>query len=593
MVEQNFGSIDLILFIGSLMIAIIVGIYHGYKDRNKQNLDNFFFGSKTISPVMLGASMAVTFISAIAYISVPVMIYYQGTKHFWAIMACLLPAVPCALFVLPVLYRVQPTNIYEIFELRYNLILKKLCVCVYIIQQVAWMAIGIQMTGSALSLITAFSVTWSTAITVFICSIYSILGGLKAIVWVDTIQSLIMVSGGITLFIYGLAQVGGLGEAMNNLDAAGLNNFLDFTPNFNETYSFWSYTFSISFAYMAYVCTNQSMTQRLQSCKNHSDAKKTLVYCMIFTAIVFCIGMMNGIPMFSYFKGCDPIKSGEIKFADQFVPLMVVKLFKNFPGFAGLFVSSIYSGMLSTVSSGTNSVSMIIYEVFIRPNVRQLNDRKEISISRIISLIVFLTIFVLAVVISKLGSVAYDMQVILDSMFNAPMNSILICGIVFPWISNKGGVIGFAIGIFLNAWITIGQKFWGKTYKDFSYEDTTTENCTNFVNATVVRNSTVDMTSDIQRPVLADTLYQIPIPYLGFIGFFTTMSCALFFSFLTGHQKAKEADASLFVPIVSSRKFPSSVIKFFRFGVPEFSGKCETEEVISLRRYEVKNEMKL
>ena len=60
-------------------------------------------------------------------------------------------------------------------------------------------------------------------------------------------------------------------------------------------------------------------------------------------------------------------------------------------------------------------------------------------------------------------------------------------------------MIGFAIGIFLNAWITIGQKVWGKTYKDFSYEGTTTENCTHFVNATVVRNSTVDMTSDTQR----------------------------------------------------------------------------------------------
>jgi len=329
--------------------------------------------------------MAVTLISAISYISVPVLIYSQGTKNFWFIISIsLIPAISCASFILPVLYRVQPSNIYEIFELRYNLILKKLCVCVYIIQQVTWMAIGIQMTGSALSLVTSFSVPWSTAITVFICSIYSTLGGLKAIVWVDTIQSLIMVSGGITLFSYGLAQVGGFGEAMNNLDEAGLNNFLDFTPNFNETYSFWSYTFSISFAYMFYVCTNQSMTQRLQSCKNHSDAKKTLIYCAIFSAIVLCVGMMNGIPIFSYFKGCDPIKSGEIKFADQLIPLMVVKLFKNLPGFAGLFVSSIYSGMLSTVSSGTNSVAMIIYEVFIRPNVKQINDKKEINISRMI-----------------------------------------------------------------------------------------------------------------------------------------------------------------------------------------------------------------
>ena len=51
--------------------------------------------------------------------------------------------------------------------------------------------------------------------------------------WVDTIQSLIMVSGGITLFSYGLAQVGGFSEAMNNLDEAGLNNFLEFVKLFS------------------------------------------------------------------------------------------------------------------------------------------------------------------------------------------------------------------------------------------------------------------------------------------------------------------------------------------------------------------------
>ena len=62
----------------------------------------------------------------------------------------------------------------------------------------------------------------------------------------------------------------------------------------------------------------------------------------------------------------------------------------------------------------------------------------------------------------------------------------------------KGGVIGFIIGIFLNAWITIGQKVWGKTYKDFKYESTT-ENCTTFMSTTVVQNNTIELAADIQR----------------------------------------------------------------------------------------------
>ena len=63
---------------------------------------------------MLGASMAVTYISAISFISIPVMVYYQGTKNFWNIASCLLPAIPCCLFVLPVLYKFEPSSVYEV-----------------------------------------------------------------------------------------------------------------------------------------------------------------------------------------------------------------------------------------------------------------------------------------------------------------------------------------------------------------------------------------------------------------------------------------------------------------------------------------------
>ena len=67
---------------------------------------------------------------------------------------------------------------------------------------------------------------------------------------------------------------------------------------------------------------------------------------VFLSSVINGLGLLNGIPMFLFYKGCDPIKSGEIDFADQMIPLMVVKLFKNLPGFSGLFVASIYSGML-------------------------------------------------------------------------------------------------------------------------------------------------------------------------------------------------------------------------------------------------------
>jgi len=576
MYENNFGVIDLILFIGSLLVAICVGVYHGYQDRKKQNLENFYFGGKQLSPVLLGTSMAVTYISAIAFISNPVMIYQQGTKILWALASCMLSAIPCAMFVIPLIFRLRLSNIFEYLEKRYNSAVKKLCVYVYIFQQVSWMSIGIQMTGSALSLVTPISINWSIAITVIICCIYTTLGGLRAIVWVDGIQSLIMLAGGLTLFIYATIQVGGFSSSVKALDEAGLNNIFNFNIDLRETYTFYSYVFGVSFAYIYYLCLNQSMTQRLQSCRNRADAKKTLMVFVFLSTALYGLGFITGFPMFSFYKGCDPIKSGEVEFRDQMVPLMVMKLFKNLPGFSGLFVSSIYSGMLSTVSSGTNSVAMTILEVFVRPNLKDMSDEKGIKISRALSVVLSIIIMILAIMVRKLGKVAYSMLIIINSTLNAPVSAIFLAGVMFPWITKKGGFLGLSVGIIFNAWVTIGQKTWGKTHKDNIFEGSI-ENCTIIKNTTILFNSTDYNTNEEERPFLADTLYQIPIPYLGFFGFFLTMICALIFSFIIGHQKAKDADSSLFLPILSSKKFPLCVRKFFMFGVSDYAKPPEEE----------------
>jgi len=278
--------------------------------------------------------------------------------------------------------------------------------------------------------------------------------------------------------------------------------------------------------------------------------------------------------MFSFFKGCDPVKSGEIISQDQMVPLMVMKLFKNLPGFSGIFVSSVYSGMLSTVSSGTNSVAMTILEVFVRPSLKEMSDKKGMNISRILTVLISVSIIILAILVGKLGSIAWHLLIVVDSVFNAPVIAIFIAGCIFPWVTKKGGIFGLLVGTIFNAWVTIGQLVVGRNYKELKFEGST-ENCTHISNLTSFVNISNQAVTSPNKPFLADTLYQIPIPYLGLIGFFNTMICAIIFSFLTGHQKAKDADSNLFFPLVTSKVFPDCVLNLFRFGVDQPSTKDE------------------
>ena len=77
-----------------------------------------------------------------------------------------------------------------------------------------------------------------------------------------------------------------------------------------------------------------------------------------------------GMVIYAYFARCDPIVMGRIKKTDEYFPFFVVNFLRDYPGVAGLHVSSVYAGSLSTVSSGINAMAMCTIEDFVKPYCR-------------------------------------------------------------------------------------------------------------------------------------------------------------------------------------------------------------------------------
>ena len=103
---------------------------------------------------------------------------------------------------------------------------------------------------------------------------------------------------------------------------------------------------------------NQAQVQRLLSTKNLKSAQMSL---WIQWPILMTLSLSTcyaGLTMYAYYKGCDPLKLKRIEKGDQLLPLFVMDTMGNYPGLSGLFISGIFSGSLSTVSSAINSLGM-------------------------------------------------------------------------------------------------------------------------------------------------------------------------------------------------------------------------------------------
>lgn len=93
----------------------------------------------------------------------------------------------------------------------------------------------------------------------------------------------------------------------------------------------------------------------------------------------------TGAVMYAYFEFCDPLDADLIEARDQAVPYMVIKLFKNTPGLAGLYVAAVYSGTLSTISSGINALSAVAVKDYILP-MKPSWERYNLKLSKILGI---------------------------------------------------------------------------------------------------------------------------------------------------------------------------------------------------------------
>ncbi|KAG7282796.1 hypothetical protein CRUP_012185 [Coryphaenoides rupestris] len=219
-------------------------------------------------------------------------------------------------------------------------------------------------------------------------------GGIKAVIWTDVFQIVVMLAGFLAIFIHGTVLAGGPARV---LEIAYNGSRL----NFNERYSFWSLSVGGSLVWLSMYGVNQAQVQRFISCRTEREAQWSLFVNQIGLCLVVGSAVTCGIVMFAYYINCDPLVSGKISTPDQYMPYFVLDIFENHPGFPGLFLACAYSGTLSTASTSINAMAAVTMEDLLKPRLHNLPDKKLLLISKglyvfqiVVMLAGFLAIFI-------------------------------------------------------------------------------------------------------------------------------------------------------------------------------------------------------
>ncbi|XP_022090137.1 sodium-coupled monocarboxylate transporter 1-like [Acanthaster planci] len=583
----NFGVWDYVVFGCMLLISLSIGIYYGCTGGKQRTTAEFLLADRSMNPIPVAMSMVASFISAITFLGTPAEVYINGSM-FWVFSLCfpMVALVVSRLFI-PVFFRLNVTSVNEYLELRFNKALRVSAAVTYFFNMVFYMGIVIYAPALAFNAVTNVSLWGSVLAMGLVCTLYTTIGGMKAVLWTDVFQTCVMFGGFLAVIIEGTIRVGGLGNVWQIAEEGGRIDFWNF--NFDPTirHTFWAIVIGGTFSRTSSFAVDQSQVQRYLATGSIKRANISLCLAVFGMAFVLTISCLSGVVMYSYYadKQCDPFTSGKVSQTDQLIPYFIIELFGRIPGLPGFFTSAVFSAALSTVSSGLNALAAVTAEDLVKPCLPRISQERYTLVTKGIAFGFGLLCILLAYVISLLNQGVLQLTLSIFGMTGGPLLGLYCLGLFFPWTNSKGAMAGLLGGLAVACWVGIGAFIYPpSTYRP----PLTIEGCnltTSITTPSPLLMTTTTTLAPETSPIIE--LYSLSYAWYSCAFWLVTIVVGLLVSFLTGATKRQDIDPVLRSHCVDGLYccLPEVIKKPLRCGdeKPDYTKKDEEAEMVEVK----------
>jgi len=309
---------------------------------------------------------------------------------------------------------------------------------------------------------------WNLLYTVAIVGIivggYTLLGGLKAVVYTDALQCVVMLGGSLFVLAFGIANLGGVGDfvdAIKQMAPKAQNHFELILPADDASPHIWSGIFlglGLVLA-NAYWLGNQTIVQRTLGAKSVQDARASYVLGSLLKVLIPFAMVVPGIVALATIP--------DITDSDKAMAMLVKEIMPS--GMLGIFFAAFLAGLMSSVDSALNSSATIwtkdIYQRYFKPDGDPLHF---LVVGRILTVILVFVAMGFAILASKADSI-YEYTQTLLSVFQGPSLAIILIGVLWKRATGAGALAGLIGGVSFSLLLMWANKY--ATNKIFQIED--------------------------------------------------------------------------------------------------------------------------
>lgn len=474
---KNLPLLDISIIAIYLLAMILVGVYFSRKNKSAEQ---FTKASGLIPGWAIGLSIYATFLSSNTFLGVPGKSFGGNWNAFVFSISMPFAAWVAAKYFVPFYRSTGEVSAYTNLEKRFGAWARTYAVVCFLLTQLARMGsifFGISLTLQAL---TGYSMEVIMLVTGICIIIYTVMGGIEAVIWTEVVQGVLKTLGAI-LIVYlivsnmpgGVSKIVEIGQKDHKFSLGGLS--LDFTQA-----TFWVVLLYGFFINLNNFGMDQNYVQRYHTASSAMEASKSIWLCVWIYMPASLLFFIIGTCLYAYYQVnpalIEPLKlqvaaerlgatASQLDIAnlaktlqpadygDKVMPDFMVTMIPT--GLVGLIVSAILSAAMSTISSGMNSSATVfsedIYKRYFKPNI---SDKQNMNLLHIATIVFGLAGMVCGIAMIGVKSIL-DIWWQLSGIFAGGMLGLFLLGIISKKSGNMEAVAATIIGIMVIIWLSL------------------------------------------------------------------------------------------------------------------------------------------
>ena len=459
--QSSFHALDWAIIAIYLVAMAGMGLYFS---RRQTTLDRYLLADRSMGWLPVGLSLMAALNSGMDYLMQPSATIRYGLVLAVGVLSWVLLYPWVARVAFPFYHRLNFYSVYEYLEARFDLRVRTLAVMIFMLWRLGWMATAMYVPSLAVNAATGGQVDLNTMTIIVgvVVTMYTMLGGIQAVIWNDVIQFCIMFGGlAATVAIAWMSVPGGFGEIWNTAAVAGK---LDLWPPladpaatgvsaqlqsfFQQPITAITLLVALIVGRMAQYTTDQVMVQRLQTTRSVKEARRAFAVNAAGDAL-WMIGLsFVGLALFAYFQHHTLPPGFE---TDKLLPYFMSVAFPI--GAVGLVIAAIMAASLSSIDSAINACSSVaVVDLYNRlwkgRDVRTVeqsaaSDREQVMAGRIATLIVGVLGTTLACNVAAIGSLL-EINAKVVNAFTGPLFGIFLLA-MFSERARSGAVLAAGV----------------------------------------------------------------------------------------------------------------------------------------------------